>query len=195
LITTNDKSEAGKIVNDTFVLPRQKEPYTYNTSTYMGMILGKTGEDAGEIYRFIKQKIDKIDFRKFRKYDKFYLIIPPEYGVGIKRMLEIKFIELFGRRIARDVETSEYIKHATTVVPSRELFISFGEKNEDYGRKGDRLFIPLPKNCSFGGMMAVGYYVIGKIQKSKPGWFKRNISGYVENASRVFGSEIKAIVG
>ncbi len=199
LMTNNPKSETKKYIknnklSEEYVFPKQREPYTYNTSTYLGMILGKTKEDPEDIYDFIKRDIDKMRFPDFSKYDKFFLIIPPEFGVGIKRMLGVKFIELFGRRIAYSVETSEYIKHATTVVPSKELFISFGEKNEGYGKKGDRLFVPLPKNVGFGGMMAISYYVIGKIQKAHPPYFKRNIGEYVKDASKVFGSEIKAIV-
>ena len=84
-------------------------------------------------------------------------------------MLNVKFIELFGRNIARDVETFEYLmKHATTVVPSDELFISFGEKNETWGDPKNRLFIPLPEGCKYGAMMAIGYTVISKIQAAYP---------------------------
>ena len=91
------------------------------------------------------------------------------------------------------VETIEYIKHATTVVPSKdELFISFGEKNTTYGK--NRLFIPLPKNADFGAMMAIGYYIVGKIQKSHPPYFKKNIQNYTKQASKIFKHTIKPIV-
>ncbi|PIN89313.1 hypothetical protein COU60_04125 [Candidatus Pacearchaeota archaeon CG10_big_fil_rev_8_21_14_0_10_34_76] len=198
LITANINSQAEKYLDDKhkydlFIFPNQREPYTYNTSTYMGMILGKTRENPNEIHDFIISKIDKIKLPNFSRYDKYYLIVPPQFS-GIVRMLNIKFIELFGRRVARDVETSEYVKHATTIVPSNELFISFGEENKTWGEKKNRLHIPLPKNSDYGTMMAVSYYIIGKIQKSHTPYFKKNILSYTNNVSKIFKQEIKPIV-
>ena len=109
-------------------------------------------------------------------------------------MLQVKFIELFGRRIARDVETSEYMKHAVTVVPSDELFISFGEENTTWGDPGQRFHIPLPENSGYAAMMAIGYYVIAQIQKQHPPYFKDNITLYTEKASKIFGSTINPVV-
>ena len=109
-------------------------------------------------------------------------------------MLQVKFIELFGRRIARDVETSEYMKHAVTVVPSSELFISFGEENTTWGEPDKRFHIPLPENAGYATIMAIGYYVIAQIQKQHPPYFKDNITLYTEKASKIFGSEIRQIV-
>jgi len=157
LITNNPNAEAAKFIEDDkiFVFPKNREPYTYNTSTYMGMILGKTNEDPEKIQKFIQQQIDTLTFPDFSQYDKYFLITPPKF-FGIIRMLEVKFIELFGRKIARDVETSEYMKHAVTVVPSDELFISFGEENTMWGEPGQRFHIPLPENAGYAAMMAIG---------------------------------------
>ena len=195
LITNNPNAEAAKFIEDDkiFVFPKNREPYTYNTSTYLGMILGKTNEDPEKIQKFIQQEIDTLTLPDFSQYDKYFFIVPPKFS-GIIRMLEVKFIELFGRRIARDVETSEYMKHAVTVVPSEELFISFGEKNTIWGEPEKRLHIPLPENVGYATMMAIGYYVIAQIQKQHPPYFKENIALYTEKASKVFGSEIKVIV-
>lgn len=178
---------------DEYVFPKNREPYTYNTSTYMGIILGYTGEDPAAIYTFIREKITVGMFPDLSRYDKFYLIVPPQFS-GIIRMLQVKFIELFGRRIARDVETSEYVKHATTVVPSDELFISFGEENKSAGKPEKRLHIPLPDNAGYAAMMAVGYYTIAQIQKQHPQYFKDNIVAYAEGASKIFGQTITPIV-
>jgi len=193
LITNNPNALAKKYSDRVFVFPKQREPYTYNTSTYMGMILGKTHESPDKIYYFIKSRIDKIKLPKLGRYDKYYLIVPPKFS-GIIRMLNVKFIELFGRRVARDVETLEYVKHATTVVPSNELFISFGEENKTWGDKKSRLHIPLPKNADYATMMAISYYMIGKIQKLHTPYFKKNISNYTKNVSKIFGQKIKPIV-
>jgi len=195
LITNNQNAEAAKFIEDDkiFVFPKNREPYTYNTSTYMGMILGKTNEDPEKIQKFIQQQIDTLTFPDFSQYNKYFLIIPPKFS-GIIRMLEVKFIELFGRKIARDVETSEYMKHAVTVVPSGELFVSFGEENTMWGEPDQRLHIPLPENAGYAAMMAIGYYVIAQIQKQHPPYFKDNITLYTEKASNVFGSIINPIV-
>jgi len=197
LITNTPSNPSEKYLDkkhkyDEYIFPKQREPYTYNTSTYLSMILGKTGEDPKKIYNYIKNKTSKIKLANFKKYDKFYILVPTKFS-GIVRMLQVKFIELFGRQIARDVETIEYIKHATTIVPStNELFISFGEKNKHYGK--NKLFIPLPKNADYGSMMAISYFIIGKIQEAKPDYFKKNIERYCKEASKIFGEEIKPIV-
>lgn len=178
---------------DEYVFPKNREPYTYNTSTYMGMILGKTGEDPASIEQFITGIIDKIDWPDFSKYTKYYLIVPPQFS-GIIRMLQVKFIELFGRNIARDIETSEYVRHATTVAPSDELFISFGEENTTWGEPNNRLHVPLPEDGDYGAMMAIGYYTVAQIQKAYPGYFKDNIKSYTEMVSKIFGQDIQPIV-
>ncbi|MBW2992267.1 hypothetical protein KY345_03555 [Candidatus Woesearchaeota archaeon] len=191
LLTNNENALAKEFSDETHVFPKNTEPYTYNTSTYMGMILTATKEGPRNILNFIKEKIDKLDMPDFATYRGYFLIIPEEFE-EIKRMLQVKFIELFGRRLARDVETFEYMKHAVTVVPSNELFISFGKENRDFGE--ERFFVPLPRDADYGAMMAIAYYIIGKIQKSYPPWFKQNIEEYCKKASKIFGQEIKPIV-
>lgn len=198
LITNSRGSSAEKELDrkhayDEYVFPKNREPYTYNTSTYMGMILGHTGEDPAEIYDFILNKIDITSFSNLANYSKFYLIIPPQFS-EIIRMLEVKFIELFGRNIARDVETSEYVPHATTVAPSDELFISFGYENNTWGKPENRLNIPLPKWANYGAMMAIGYYTIAQIQKQHKPYFKQNIAAYTKEISKIFGHTIAPIV-
>lgn len=197
LITNTYDSPAERSLAETditvHVFPKNREPYTYNTSTYMAMILGYTHEDAAAIRRFIEKSITSIQMPDFSRYNKYYLIIPPQLS-GIIRMLQVKFIELFGRNIARDVETNEYVRHATTVAPSDELFISFGEPNISWGHPDKRLNIPLPDNADYGSMMAVGYYVIAQIQKAQPQYFKENIAEYCKYISIAFQEDIQPIV-
>lgn len=198
LITNTQGSSAEKELDkkhpyDEYVFPKNREPYTYNTSTYMGMILGYTGEDPAEIYNFILKEINLASFPNLAKYSKFYLIVPSQFS-GIIRMLQVKFIELFGRNIARDIETSEYVPHATTVAPSDELFISFGYENSVWGEPEKRLSIPLPEWGNYGAMMAVGYYTIAQIQKQHPPYFKQNIASYTKFVSGIFGTIITPIV-
>lgn len=178
---------------DEYVFPKNREPYTYNTSTYMGMIFGETKENPAEIRTYLEEQTSQIVLPDFSKYDKYYLIVPARFS-GIIRMLQVKFIELFGRNIARDVETDEYVAHATTVAPSNELFISFGNENTTWGEPHNRLHVPLPENGDYGAMMAVGYYMVGQIQKAYPHYFKDNISSYTEEVSKIFEAKISPIV-
>jgi len=196
LLTNSPQSSAAHIADTVHAFPKNREPYTYNTSTYMAMILGVTRENAQEIYTYITEVVDSIELPDFSDINGYYLIVPSRFA-GIIRMLQVKFIELFGRTVARDVETTEYVAHATTVVPSDELFISFGtesERNTKWGKEENRLHIPLPDNADYATMMAVSYYIIGKIQKARPPLFKENIVDYMKKASDEFGHELKVIV-
>lgn len=190
LITNTKSSEASKYSDKEYVFPKQKEPYTYNTSTYLGMILGHTKESAKKIYEYL-EKLDSINFEETKKFNKYYIILPPKFS-EFKRMIQVKFIELFGRQIARDVETSEYVKHATTVIPADEMFIVFGNDKIVYGK--NQINISLPKDADYGTMLAVGYYTMGKIQRNQYPWFKENIDDYTKRASKLFNSTIKPIV-
>lgn len=199
LITTSPNSPASQIMRgvdefDEYIFPKNREPYTYNASTYMGMVLGMTGEDPAKIMQFITDCTSKLDFPDFSKYNKYCIMVPPQF-LGICKLLHFKFTELFGRQIARDVETIEFARlHAVNVVPSDELFISFGEKNEVWGDPENRFFVPLPEDCDYGAMMAIGYYIVGQIQKAYPHYFKDNIERFTQKVNEINGSSIKPIV-
>jgi len=197
LITNTPNSLAQQELSDSeiavLVYPKNREPYTYNTSTYMSMMMGLTREDPTAIKRFIEEQIDTLELPDLSQFDKYYLIVPPKFA-DVIRMLHVKFIELFGRNIARDIETSEYVRHATTVAPSNELFISFGEPNTTWGNPSDRLNVPLPKDANYVAMVAIGYYVIAQIQKAHPQYFKENINAYCQFISGVFDESIAPIV-
>ena len=175
------------------VYPKNREPYTYNTSTYLSMILGKTGENPAAIADFIRTHIDTLQLPDLSRYTKYYLIVPPQFE-GVIRMLNVKFIELFGRNVARDIETSEYVRHATTVAPSDELFISFGEPNTMWGAPDSRLNVPLPTDADYAAMVAIGYYIVAQIQKAQPPYFADNIAAYCQFISGVFGESITPII-
>ncbi len=190
LLTCNPQAQASSLVSRTYVFPKQAEPYSYNTSTYLGMILSKTRENPKKILEHIRKlKIPQ----DLASYDAFFLMVPENFGL-IREMLLIKFDELFGPRVSGRAFTFEQAKHAKTIVQSeKELFISFGEKDKLFGSK--RLHIPLPRNAGYAAMMAVGYYVAGKIQSQHPPYFKEGIEEYCRRASKIFGEKIEPIVG
>ncbi|MDO8656211.1 MAG: hypothetical protein Q7K45_03155, partial [Nanoarchaeota archaeon] len=160
LLTTNVNAPAREYVDEMVVFPKQSEPYTYNTSTYLGMILSKTKENP----KIILKSIQKIKTpHKLKKYDAFFLIVPPEFEL-IREMFLTKFDELFGSKVLGRVFTLEQAKHAKTIISSdKELFISFGWENKLFGK--NRWNVSLPQEADYGTLMAIGYYVIGQIQK------------------------------
>ncbi|MBP9758295.1 hypothetical protein KBD45_01260 [Candidatus Dojkabacteria bacterium] len=196
LVTCAKNSPAEQIVGstNTIVSLKNREPYTYNTSTYMGWILSIAKEDPKVIYDFLIN--DVANYLKdidFSKYDGFLLATPNQYP-GVKQLFEVKFTELFGRIVARDVKTFEELKHAVTVVPSKtELAIKFGTAKIDF--ENDVIEIPMPNELGAGFLMAIGYFVIGHIQEQHPQYFKENIKSYIQRLNETeFGKGMKVIV-
>jgi len=188
LLTNNPGAPAGVFASQTRVFPKNPEPYTYNTSTYLGMILAKTRESPAAIRKFLLG----LKFpANLGKYDSVFMIVPEEFEPA-REMFLTKFDELFGSKVSGRAFTPEQAKHAKTVVQSdTELFIGLGVKSAQFGKKG--LDIPLPKGASYATLIAAGYFAIGKIQSQHPPYFKDSIEEYAKRASHSFGQEIKPI--
>ena len=179
LLTCNGASDAAKLLpsDHVFVTKSKPEPITYNTSTYMGMMLAKTRENPRVIKAHLLRRVKPL-LRQFNKYRAFYLIVPGEFDL-MREMFITKFDELFGPKLLGRCYTEAQTFHAKTVVPwDKELFISFGFKNRHFGLK--RLTVPLPPNAGFVSLMATGYYAIGHIQAQFPPWFKRHAETYAQ---------------
>lgn len=187
LLTNNPKGKATKLVDKTYIFPKNTEPYTYNTSTYLGMILSITKEDPKKILAFLK----KIRVPNLKKYNSYIFLVPEKFDT-IREFYETKFDELFGSKIQGEAFTYEQTKHAKTVIKSsKELFISLGVPNKIFGK--NLLNYKIPKNANLGLMFSLGYYIIGKIQSQNPPWFKRSIKTYVKEASKMFHEKIKVL--
>ncbi|MBR9706567.1 hypothetical protein GOV14_06015 [Candidatus Pacearchaeota archaeon] len=193
-LTTNPNSSTNGFIKpeNMFVFPKNPEAYTYNTSTYMGMMLGKTNENPKQILDFIREQIDPIIPDDLSNFDSIYIIVPEKFD-PIREMFLTKFDELFGSKISGRVFTMEQTRHGKTVVPNDgELFVGLGVDNSIFGQH--KFNIPLPPDAGFATMMAIGYYFIGQIQKQNPPYFKENIGSYAEFASKSFGSNISPVV-
>ncbi len=196
LLTNNENAPARELLppSSVHVFPKNREPYTYNTSTYLGMILSKTSEDPKEILTFIYEHVVPAVPHNLASYDAFYLTVPDEF-TEVREMFKTKFDELFGPKLMARVFTFEQTKHAKTVIQgNRELFVSFGEPNTVFGNPEHRLTITLPTDVDYGAMMAIGYYFIGQIQKQFPPYYKQRIEAYAKETSESFGSIINPIV-
>jgi hypothetical protein len=179
LLTCNKSSSAAQLLNDdrVFETPSKAEPITYNTSTYLGMILAKTKENPRRILDFIREEVSPL-IEDMSDKEAFYLIVENRFDI-IKEMFITKFDELFGPMMTGRCYTVEQTLHAKTVVKSdREMFISFGFKNDVFGPRDARLNIPLFEGASHGAIIAIGYYLIGKIQSQFHPWFKENAKEY-----------------
>jgi len=173
LVTCDAHSPAAQLLTPSHVLVTKSnpEPITYNTSTYLGMMLLKTRESTPAIKEFIQSKIDPM-IPDFTQYEAFYITVDPKFDL-VREMFVTKFDELFGGRVNGRCYTSEQTLHAKTVVPwDKELFISIGYDNQLFG--SERLNLPLPEGAGFGAMIAITYYVIGCIQEQFPPYFFEN---------------------
>lgn len=196
LLTNNPQppAQAHLLSEDVYVFPKNREPYTYNTSTYMGMILAKTKEDPRTLMEFIENQVSVNIPTDLSEYGAYYFLVPEQFN-DMREMIQTKFNELFGPRVMARVFTVEQTKHAKTVIPlDNELFVSFGEDNQVFGKPENRLTIPLPTNASFAAFMAVSYYFVGRLQKQLPPYYKERIPEYVKETSEMFGSTINVIV-
>lgn len=179
LVTCNGESKAAKLLDEAHVTVTRSrpEPITYNTSTYLGMILAKTQEDPARIRRHIENEVEP-RLGDMTAFSAFYLLVEPRYDVQ-RSMFITKFDELFGPMVNGRCYTTEQTVHAKTVVPwEKELFISFGYENRIFGHPSARLNIPLFDGAGDAAVVAIGYYVIGRIQQQFPPYFMENADRY-----------------
>jgi hypothetical protein len=193
LFTNNPDAPAGAFMEpgSIRVFPKNREPYTYNVSTYFGMVMAKTKEDPAAILKYLKSyQRSEPDLAKFTS---FTFVLPAQVAL-IAPMLRTKFDELFGTKLFARFFTPEEIKHAKTIVPNeQELFISMTPEGNNWGEGGSRWPIELPTG-GYLEALAVAYHLIGHIQRQHPPYFKENLPRYCEDISHVFGHEIKPIV-
>jgi len=189
LLTTKVNSDAARIADEIKVYKSIPEPYTYNTSTYMGMILSATGENPARIKEFIESlKLPE----NFTDHKSFTFVVPDEF-MQICPMLDIKDNELFGPHSTIRAYSQGHARHAKFVIrDENELVMTLGNKNEHFGDPNHRFDIDIPEGIDYGGIMALTYYLVGKIQESKPPYFKKNIARYVsEDGPAAYGSGTK----
>ncbi len=185
LLTCEANSSAAKIADKVYVYRKIAEPYTYNVSTYLGMILSASGEKPANIKKLIRGiKLPK----EFKKYSAFSFVLPDKFG-NICPMLEIKRHELFGPFLSLRAFAEGSARHAKFVIPTpKELVISVGYRNSLFGDPKARWDIKLPSGAGFGTVFALSYWLVGQIQSAKPQYFKNNIAEYrKELEPRMYG--------
>ncbi|NCD00749.1 hypothetical protein EOL94_01545 [bacterium] len=178
LFTCSENSSADKLADRSFYFKKTDEPYTYNVSTYLGMILSQTGENPKKILEFVK----KLKFPKdFSRHQAFSFALPDKYA-PIAPMLEIKARELFGSKLNLKAYGINEANHAKYVIPcQKELVITIDEENKNFGHEKHRWNIQVGKEGKEALILCLTYYIIGKIQEVKPAYFKKNIENYCKN--------------
>jgi len=179
LLTCSPQSSSAKIADEVLVYPKIDEPYTYNISTYLSMILSATGENPKKILEFIKNL--KM-LNNFSKYNAYSIILPDDF-LNIAPMLDIKKSELFGPKLSLRAFSLGHARHAKFVIlDDKELVVTLGkEKNKYFGAEKSRWQIALPSRVDFALIFCLTYYLVGKIQKDKTAYFKNNIQNYCKS--------------
>jgi hypothetical protein len=195
LFTATANSQSSKYApKSTVVFPKIKEPYTYNVSTYLGMILAASGENPAVIERHITTVLEPAIPKNLSDFNAFFFVIPPRFEL-IRGMILAKFDELFGSMLVGRAFTPEQVWHSKTVIANpKELFIHLGDEVETFGPESQRIIVPLPDPVGYAGMIATAYFVIGRIQAAHPQYFKENIAAYMKRSSNHFGYEMSPIV-
>ena len=186
LLTCKPNSTAAKIADHVFTYKSIAEPYTYNTSTYLGMILSTTNENARDIKAFIEVLTIP---KNFSTYEAYAFVLPDIYA-SVAPMIEIKRDELFGPHLMIRANSQGFSRHAKFVHPwEKELVISIGNENPHFGHKDHRWFIPLPKNAGFGLIKALTYYLCGLLQRDKYPYFMENVENFcTDYGPKAYGS-------
>ncbi len=193
LYTNTATPRAGEYIptENIVVFPKNREPYTYNVSTYLGMILAQTKERAGDLGHHIATLLPTLP-KNFASYDSFFFLLPASHRL-VAPMLLTKFDELFGSRVSARAFTIEEAKHAKTLISNeKELFISIGVPHNPFAE--NTLFIPMPASSDYAAYMCTAYAIIGMIQAQHPPYYMEHIREYVRRSSEVFGHEIPVIV-
>jgi len=187
LLTCDANSSATKIADQVFTYRKIAEPYTYNTSTYLGMILSATGENVNAIQKYIQTlKLPE----NFDTYDAYSFVLPDRYA-NICPMLDIKKNELFGPFTSLRAFPEGHARHAKFIIPTeKELVIGINANIDHFGHPDHRFTLDLPKEADFGFVLALTYFITGKIQASKPSYFKDSIENYcLDYGPKAYGKE------
>ncbi|MEC8220999.1 MAG: hypothetical protein VX028_02905 [Nanoarchaeota archaeon] len=196
---TNGSQVEGVVGREkTIVTKKNREPYTYNTSTYLGWMFSGVSmdvQDVKELYDFILKEVDPVIPKNIHEHFGYYLLVPNTAGY-VGNLFDVKFEELFGTLVPWQTHTFETSMHAKTVI-APQYCLAFGEGELPVHVYEENTFrVPLPENFTNAHVMAIGYYVIGKIQRGKHPYFKESLKSYIlENKKKgEFAQAINLIV-
>jgi len=175
LLTCEPKSSAAQVADEVLAYRKISEPYTYNVSTYLGMVLSSTGERPNEIKERLLSLVIPDNFPSYSSYS----FVLPDKFMEICPMIDIKESELFGPHLSIRAFSQGHARHAKFVIPwDKELVISIGEENKFFGHLENRWDVKADDSMGFAEMLCLTYYIVGKIQEIKKPYYKENIEAY-----------------
>jgi hypothetical protein len=185
LLTCRAASSAAQRADETVVFAKIPEPYSYNFSTYLGMLLSVTGEDPAAIKKLLRRLKPPNSFKR----SAFFSFVLPDKFRAIADMIMVKDDELFGPYSSLRAYSAGQARHAKFIARSpRELIISF-DTSVYFGAAKNRWRIKLPKNADFGFVLSLSYYLVGWIQKQKPPYFKKGLARFCQIAPLAYGQK------
>ncbi len=174
LLTCNPQASASKLAAKTTIFKKITEPYSYNFSSYLSLLLAAYPDKPKKIKKFLENlEVPK----KFKTFKYFTFILPDKYR-PIADMIKVKDDELFAAKSSLRAFSEGQARHAKFIYQAKqEMVISFGE-NKYFGWPANRWEIKLNKNESYAFILSLSYYLVGLIQQQRPDYFKKNLADY-----------------
>lgn len=177
LLTCNLQAGAAKLADKTSYFSKISEPYSYNFSTYLSMLLSTYPEDLNKLIKYLNNLKKP---KNFNDYKFFSFILPDKYRV-IADMIKVKDDEMFAAKSTIRAFSFGQARHAKFIYQDKhELVISFG-KNRYFGWPKNRWEISINKSMNYVSILALSYYLVGLIQEQKPDYFKKSLADYCLN--------------
>lgn len=174
LLTCNPQASTIAMADFHYVFKKLTEPYSYNFSTYFSMLLSSHNENIGEMIKYLKSlKIEK----QLKNFNYFTFLLPDKWR-AVADMIKVKDDELFAAKSSLRAFSYGQARHAKFIYQNKkEMVLSFGD-NDYFGFLENRLELKIPTKVGPAFALALGYYIVGLIQKQKPDYFKKSLKDY-----------------
>ncbi len=144
------------------------------------------------LYSFFKPNLDELESKlenlnlpELENFDKFFFILPDEVKEA-KEMIQIKWMELFGRELGFSAQNTSAFYHGATVIKTDELFLNFSDLKPDQSLLGKNVWQTNSPPSDPAEAMALLYYTLGKIQQKHNGLLNKFEMSIKEYKNMVF---------
>lgn len=174
LLTCNPQASTIALADFYYFFKKLKEPYSYNFSTYFSMLLSSHNENIGKMIKYLKSlKIEK----QLKNFNYFTFLLPDKWR-AVADMIKVKDDEMFAAKSSLRAFSYGQARHAKFIYQNKkEMVLSFGD-NDYFGFLENRLELKMPTKVGPAFALALGYYIVGLIQKQKPDYFKKSLKDY-----------------
>lgn len=177
LLTCNLKASSIKLADKAIVFNKIAEPYSYNFSTYISMLLAYFQEDPKQIKNYL---LNLKTPKNFKNYSYYSFILPNKWR-AVADMIKVKDDEMFAAKSKIRAFSEGQARHAKFIYQDKnELVISFA-KNKYFGKKENRWEINTGNKKEAAFALSLAYFIVGLIQKNKTDYFKKSLKDYCLN--------------